>query len=80
VIEIHEGVSGPERLAKLLSGDYVASSLHKRGQNLQTLLLESDADTVLVQLSCTKIHFKIAKADGSRLWFGSLHENTRKFR
>jgi hypothetical protein len=48
VIEIHEGVSGPERLAKLLSGDYVASSLHKRGQNLQTLLLESDADTVLV--------------------------------
>jgi hypothetical protein len=78
VIEIHEGVSGPQRLAKLLSGDDVAGALNQRGQNLQGLVLESDADTVLVQLSRPKIHFKIAKADSPRVWFGCLHRKIRK--
>jgi hypothetical protein len=47
VVEIHEGVGGPEFLAQFLAHDYIASTFEQHSQNLKGLLLQAEFCAVL---------------------------------
>ena len=54
VIEVHDR-PGPELLLQLLARDELARLFQEHCQHLQGLLLESDSDSLLAQLSCPEI-------------------------
>jgi hypothetical protein len=58
VIEIYEGVGGPEAVAQLLASDDVTGPLQKLGQNLKRLLLQLDFPSLTPQFAGTQIQFE----------------------
>jgi hypothetical protein len=51
VIEVNEGVAGPEAMLKLLASDHLSPVFQKDGEDLTRLFLELDTDPVLMQLT-----------------------------
>jgi len=65
VVEIHEGVCGPECPLKVLSTDDLAGVLQQHRQDLKGLLLKPHSQAALAQFARTKIHFEYPKAEPS---------------
>jgi hypothetical protein len=51
VLEIDEGVAGPDGLPKIFAANHHAGSFYQSPQNLKRLLLNPDSDAVLAELS-----------------------------
>ena len=75
VVEIDEGVGGPQAVTKLFPGNGVARALEQHRQNLKLLLLKSEPHALLPQLAGSKIQLEHAEpeADGRA---GLRHEMT----
>ena len=58
MLEIDEGSIGPQALAELVTSDHVAGALEHHTENLERLLLEPDAATVLAQLARTNVQLE----------------------
>jgi hypothetical protein len=58
VIEIHEGVSGPQFLAHLLASDQVTAALQQEDEHLKRLFLEPKLRAVLAKLSGRVVELK----------------------
>src|SRR5579863_4403702 len=65
VIEIDEGIGGPEFLADFFAGDDVAWALEEQGQDLKGLVLQAELRPVLAQLAGGQVKFEDAEADDS---------------
>ena len=65
VVEIHEGVGGPEFLAQLLASHHVASALQQQSQNLKRLLLQTKLGAVLAQFAGGEVELEYSKARDS---------------
>ena len=63
LIELDEGIRGPERLLQLFARDHFTRSVEQQGQNLKRLILEHHLPAPLVQLRCRKIDFEQAEAN-----------------
>ena len=73
MIEVDEGISGPNAAAQFFPGDEFTRPLRQRGKNLQRLLLAANADSVLPQYPGLQIQFKCTKTNGSSIWIGHTH-------
>jgi hypothetical protein len=73
VIEIDEGVPGPETIPKFLAGDDFTGLLEKNNQNLKWLLGKFESDTVLAELAGFQIQFKNAELQNSGDGCGATH-------
>ena len=65
VVEIDEGVGGPELLLQLLAGDHVAGALQQQRQHLEGLPLQAQLDSALAQFACAEIKLKDSEARDS---------------
>jgi uncharacterized protein (DUF1786 family) len=65
VVEIDEGIGGPELLAHLLARNHIAGTLEKQGQHLQRLILKAKLGAVFAQLARGEIKLEEAKAHDS---------------
>jgi hypothetical protein len=66
MIEVDEGVGGPEPALQLVPGHYLAGTFQQHGKNLERLFLQSDPGPVTFQLSSLEIYFEDAKLDYPR--------------
>ena len=62
VIEIDEGVGGPDFFAQLVARDHLTGILQQGSENLKRLFQKPDASAVLAQLSGGEVDFKNAKS------------------
>ncbi len=62
MIEIDEGVGGPDCFAQLIARDHLTGIPQQGSENLKRLFLKSDASAVFAQLSRGQINFKNAKS------------------
>jgi hypothetical protein len=51
VVEVNEGIAGPEAMLKLLASDHLPAVFQKDGEDLGRLLLELDANAMLAQFA-----------------------------
>jgi hypothetical protein len=58
MIEVHEGVGGPNSLPKLLLGHDLAGVFDQDCENLEGLLLELDPDSPFAQFSGLEVQLK----------------------
>ena len=65
MIEVHDR-PGPELLLQLLARDELSALFQEHCQHLQGLLLESDSDSFLAQLSCPEIDLEHPKPNDLR--------------
>jgi hypothetical protein len=63
VVEIHEGVRGPEFFLKFLAGYDLAGMLQKHRQDLEWLFLKANSKAVLAQFAGAKIQLENPKAE-----------------
>ena len=63
VIEIDEGVGGPEPLAHRLAGDHLARALEEHHQQLKRLLLQLQPDALAPKLPRLEIDFEGPEPD-----------------
>ena len=66
VVEVYEGIRGPEPLLQILARYDLADVLDQHGQNLKRLLLNSDLQSVLSEFAGTEIKLEDAKAKTPR--------------
>ncbi len=66
MIEVNEGVAGPEAMLKLLASDHLPAVFQKDGENLGRLLLELDANAMLAQLTGPQVELIRAEAQRDR--------------
>jgi hypothetical protein len=62
VVEIHEGIGGPELLLQFLSRYYLAGVIDQHGQHLKRLLLDFDLQSMFSEFTGTEINLEDAKA------------------
>ena len=62
MIEIDEGISGPDLFAQIFSRHDLTGILQQGGEDLKRLFLKPDASAVFAQLSGSQVDFKNAKA------------------
>jgi hypothetical protein len=60
VLEVYEGISGPELLLHLLPRHHFARTLDKRGQNLEGFFLQFYPVTVAPQFTAPKVNFEVS--------------------
>jgi hypothetical protein len=58
VIEVDEGVGGPEALLDLFAGDDFSGSFEEQGEDLEGLSLEAELDAALPQFARAEIEFE----------------------
>ncbi len=75
MVEINEGIAGPEAFAQFLSRDNFAGILKKDNQNLEGLFCELESETVLAELAGLQIHLENAKMQYSRNRRRATHES-----
>jgi len=63
VIEINEGVLGPQFLAQFFPGNYFSGPLQQRRQYLQRLLLQLYLLSLVAQFARLEINLKRSEAD-----------------
>ena len=73
VVEVDEGVTLPETVAKLVAGDDFSRLLQKDGQNLKGLFGKLEAHAVLAKFGCFEIDLKDAEAHDSDACSRSSH-------
>jgi hypothetical protein len=73
VIEVNEGVAGPEAMLKLLARDHLSAVFEKDGENLARLLLELDANAMLAELTGPHVEVVRAEAQRGRRESGMIH-------
>ncbi len=75
MVEIDEGVGGPEFLAQIIASDHVASALQEQGEHLERLILQAELGAVLAQLAGGEVELEDAKAGDSAgaIAWGSGH-------
>jgi hypothetical protein len=80
MVEIDEGVSGPELLPQFLPGHGLAGALQEHGQNLERLFLDLrlfldfETNAALAQFCFLKIYFEEPEPDAPRFFSGQRHE------
>ena len=82
MIEIDEGVGGPQPVAKLFPGHRLTGPLEQHRQNLKRLLLKPEPHAVFPQLAGSKIDLEYAEteAHGSAgLWHGMADRRSRVY-
>jgi hypothetical protein len=62
VLEVHEGVRGPQALSQLLASDQLTGSVHERAQYLEGLYGDLDPDALPSHLAGAPVDFKDAEA------------------
>src|SRR5262249_39948928 len=77
VIEIDEGVGGPEFVAQLLAGNDFTGMFQKHDQDLEGLFLEPDLRAMLTQFTGPQIDLKRAKANALQPGRRAFHEVVR---
>ena len=63
VLEVHEGVCGPELQTQVLARDQLARPCEQQGQNLKRLFLKLDSEAMLAQLTRGSIQLKDTEPD-----------------
>ena len=58
MLEIHEGIRGPQPAPELVAGHQIARSGQQHGEYLKRLLLQPDPDAPLPQLARPKIRLE----------------------
>jgi hypothetical protein len=66
VIEVYEGIRGPEPLLQILAHYDLAGVLDQHGQDLKRLLLNSDLQSMLSEFAGAEIKLEDAKAKTPR--------------
>jgi hypothetical protein len=78
VVEIHEGVCGPQLLPKFLTCDDLAGVLEQHRQDLDGLLLKADSQALLGQFAGAKVQLEHAKAEPLANLTGFSHRQVFK--
>ena len=75
MVEVNEGVLGPEVLLKLLAGNDLSRLFQEHGENLEGLLLQLDPDPLPAKFSGPEIDFEDSEMDhmGQIVWFHTRH-------
>ena len=62
VVEVDEGVGGPELLLQLFAGDDFSGALEQQGEDLERLALQAELDSALAQFACAEVEFEDSEA------------------
>jgi hypothetical protein len=63
VVELDDGVVGPQHLAQLFAGHQLARPVQQHDQDSERLLVEANLDPVLAQLGGLNVEFERAEAE-----------------
>jgi len=78
MLEINEGVFGPEALLELLAGDDETGLLEENGEDLEGAILELETDAGFAEFAGEQIGFVGAEADdGGKLGRGGQELSCR---
>ena len=72
MVEIHEGICGPQPLLKVFAPNDLAGVLEQHRQDLEGLLLKPDLQAALAQFASTKINLEHPKTEppgNLMVWF-----------
>jgi hypothetical protein len=78
MVEIYEGVGGPQLLAKLVACDYFSGTLQQQGEHLEGLFLQAQLRAILAQFACCEVELEQAEARDSAgfIILECAHEDT----
>jgi hypothetical protein len=76
VVEVHEGVCGPELFLKFLACDYLAGVLEQHNQDAEGLFLEPDSEPVLAQFASAKIQFENSEKETPATLMRFFHQKS----
>src|SRR5258708_18642215 len=62
MVEVHEGIGGPQFLAQIFAGHHFSMALQKHGQYLKRLFLQAELDAVLAEFASRKIKLEDSEA------------------
>jgi hypothetical protein len=74
VVEIHEGIGGPDAPLQLLARDRLTGMFQKDLQNLEGLLLQLDLHTVLAEFARTQIKLEVSEPECFAGWGNFLQD------
>ena len=66
MVEVNEGIGGPQFAAQFLPSDYLARLSKQANKNSEGLLLQFDLYAVLAQFAGAQVEFEKTKANRSR--------------
>jgi hypothetical protein len=64
VIEIHEGIGGPQLLPQFLARHRLAGTLQQQAKDLEGLLLNLDPESVFAQVAGAQVGLERSEANG----------------
>jgi hypothetical protein len=79
VLEVSEGVGGPEFLLQLFAGDQFSAAEEQGFEHLEGLAGQADADALLAQFGGLEIRLEDTKAEDSRCFFWLTHRRHLRF-
>ena len=62
MVEVDEGVGGPEFLLQFFAGDDFSGALEQQGEHLEGLTLQAKLDSALAQFACAEVEFEDSEA------------------
>jgi len=62
MVEVHEGIAGPDSSLQLLAGNYFAGSFQQGREDLERLLLQLQLSAVFQQLAAARIECAIPES------------------
>ena len=62
MVEVDEGVGGPELLLQLFARNHFAGAFEQQRQNLEGLALQAQLHAALAQFACAEIELEHSKA------------------
>ena len=67
LVEIYEGICGPQPLHQLIAGDQLAGTLQQEDEDLQWLILKVGNGSVDTEFTCARVECELSETDATPL-------------